>query len=200
MHVDPYRVGKDNSMKTDVCRKSGLITNNGPTLTPMQVGKIRQMNTERYGVPEKNIGEIYIPPLNKSESAPVHLPLRTQKLVKLQEYKEMLKKCISNLKRIKELKAQGKADKDIHVGDEIPKKRKREKRGKNFYTREGVYYSNSRFENIENSVAARREKRSCTQHTISIFDYEEFQDFGDIVEEKGDTDYDFNNSDDEDWY
>lgn len=188
-------------MKTDVCRKSGLITNNGPTLTPNQVGKLRQLNTERYGVPEQDISEIYIPPLNKNESAPVQLPLRTQKLVKLQEYKTELKKCLENLKKIRDLKAQGKADKDIHIGedDNTPKKRKRDgKKSRNFYTREGVYYGNTKYEDVENSVAARREKRSCTQHVISIFDYEEFNDFDEIIDDKRDDDYDFNNSDSDD--
>lgn len=113
LHVDPYKVGKDNFSKANVTRKNGLITNVGSPLTNEEIEIKRRDDKIRYGIPFQSIKEIYIPQIDEIDGAPVNYVTRSQQIAKLTEYKNKLKTYFDNLRKIRKLKAQGVADKDI---------------------------------------------------------------------------------------
>ena len=64
-------IGRDNYKKEGVCRKNGIIINNGHNLSPAEIKAKRLANLKKYGKPKEMTDKIVIPKLKESQTSEV---------------------------------------------------------------------------------------------------------------------------------
>ncbi|KAK8796710.1 hypothetical protein WA588_000838 [Blastocystis sp. NMH] len=71
LHADVFVIGRENSKRTGVCRKNGIIINDGHNPTVEEIRKKREANFRKYGLSKEEIDRVVIPKLTEKQTSEV---------------------------------------------------------------------------------------------------------------------------------
>lgn len=94
LHVDVCVIGRENAKRTGVCRKNGIIINDGreflhwergvDNMTTEEIKEKREYNLRKYGLSQEEIDRVVIPVLTEKQTSEVFDKRTNQQLERQQ--------------------------------------------------------------------------------------------------------------------